>query len=98
MASKLLIKLRIYDAVYAVPVHFFNGMWGCIATGLFAAPRHVKLAYDAENVNCCLIYSNGHLLLNEVLGVLFILGWTVGIMTPFFIILNMLGMFRVDPL
>jgi len=98
LASKLLIKLRIDDAVDAVPVHFFNGMWGCIATGLFAAPRHVKLAYDAENVNCGLFYSNGQLLLNEFLGVLFILGWTVGIMTPFFIILNMLGMFRVDPL
>merc|ERR1712086_547184 len=33
LASKLLVKLKIDDAVDAIPVHFFNGMWGCIATG-----------------------------------------------------------------
>jgi Amt family ammonium transporter len=96
LSSKLLVKLKIDDAVDAIPVHFFNGMWGCIATGIFAAPRHTGLAYGYEN--CGVLYSNGHLLVNEILGVLFILGWTVGLMTPFFGILNMLGMFRVDPL
>merc|ERR1711884_308882 len=37
-SSKLLVKLRIDDAVDAVPVHFFCGIWGCIATGLFCEP------------------------------------------------------------
>lgn len=97
LASKLLIKLKIDDAVDAVPVHFFNGMWGCIATGIFAAPRHTLTAYG-NDVNCGVIYGDAKLLANECLGILFILGWTVGIMTPFFIVLNMLGMFRVDPL
>jgi len=95
-SSKLLVKLKIDDAVDAIPVHFFNGIWGCIATGLFAAPRHTALAYGATN--CGLFYSNANLLVNEILGIGFIILWVAGIMTPFFFALNMLGMFRVDPL
>jgi len=98
-SSKLLIMLKIDDAVDAIPVHFFNGIWGCIATGLFAAPRHVALAYSSTAAeNCGLFYTNGNLLVNEILGVGFILLWVGGTMTPFFFALNMLGMFRVDPL
>ena len=95
-SSKLLVLLKIDDAVDAIPVHFFNGMWGCIATGLFASPRHTLLAYNATN--CGLFYSNGQLLINEILGIGFIILWIGGVMTPFFLTLNMLGMFRVDPL
>ena len=95
-SSKLLVMLKIDDAVDAIPVHFFNGIWGCIATGLFAAPRHTALAYGATN--CGLFYSNGNLLVNEILGIGFIMVWIGGVMTPFFIGLNFLGMFRVDPL
>ena len=32
--TRLLHKLEIDDVVDAVPVHLFNGAWGCIATGL----------------------------------------------------------------
>jgi len=96
-ASKLLVKLRIDDAVDAIPVHFFNGMWGCIATGLFASPRHVAAAYSSSH-NAGLFYDNGKLLVVEFFGILFICLWTMGIMTPFFLVLKVLGMFRVDPL
>lgn len=98
LSSKLLVKLKIDDAVDAIPVHFFNGIWGCIATGLFASPRHVTLAAYGETVGAGLFYDNGRLLVCEIFGVMFIIGWTVGIMAPFFYILKMLGMFRVDPL
>lgn len=95
-SSKLLVKLRIDDAVDAIPVHFFNGMWGCIATGLFASPRHVEAAYSGGGG---LFYGKGFALLGaEILGILFIIGWTVGLMFPFFTVLNMIGWFRVDPL
>lgn len=98
-SSKLLVKLKIDDAVDAIPVHFFNGMWGCIATAIFAAPRHTALAYgDSHAANCGFLYTNGNLLVNELLGIGFILLWVGGLMTPFFIVLNALGMFRVDPL
>ncbi len=36
VASVLLEKMKIDDPVGAVPVHLFNGMWGVLATGLFA--------------------------------------------------------------
>ena len=101
-ASKLLIKLKIDDAVDAIPVHFFNGIWGCIATGLLAEPYRTGIAYG-QNVHVGWFYSWGNgsgdaaLLLCEFLGVLFIIGWTMGIMAPFFMLLNFLGVFRVDP-
>jgi Amt family ammonium transporter len=36
LASAWLEKAKIDDPVGAVPVHFFNGLWGVIAVGLFA--------------------------------------------------------------
>jgi Amt family ammonium transporter len=96
LASKLLCYLRIDDAVDAIPVHFFNGIWGCIATGLFASTRHVERAYAGHSAG--LFYDNGKLLVVQICGVLFIMLWTVGIMSPFFLLLNAVGIFRVDAL
>mmetsp|Transcript_14728 Transcript_14728/g.21998 ORF Transcript_14728/g.21998 Transcript_14728/m.21998 type:complete len:482 (-) Transcript_14728:124-1569(-) len=97
LASKLLVKLKIDDAVDAIPVHFFNGMWGCIATGLFASRRFVTMTYG-ETYSPGLFYGDGNLLLCEICGILFIIAWVTVIMGPFFIALNALGMFRVDPI
>jgi len=88
-SSKLLVKLRIDDAVDAVPVHFFCGIWGCIATGLFCEPGR------SEGVKG-LFYGGGTLLGVEIAGILFIIGWTGVLMGIFFTILNALGIFRVD--
>ena len=96
--KKLLVKLKIDDAVDAFPVHFFNGMWGCLATGIFASPRLVKNAYDMENVGGFLYGTGGALFAAEIVGILFIVAWTVGTMFPFFVILKMIGWFRVDPM
>ncbi len=41
-------KLRIDDPVGAVAVHFMNGLWGTLATGLFAtktAPEEIKWTF-----------------------------------------------------
>jgi len=101
-SSALLVKLKIDDAVDAVPVHFFNGMWGCIAVGLFAEPERTEIAYGSTRYGW--FYSWGrssgdaHLLLIQLLGILWIAGWVAFTMIPFFVGLNALGMFRVDPL
>jgi Amt family ammonium transporter len=100
--SSLLVKLKIDDAVDAIPVHFGNGMWGCIATGLFASPSLVSQAYGTENYgwfyNWGLGNGTGKLLAAEICGVLFIIGWVGLIMIPYFLLLNALGLFRVDAL
>jgi len=100
MGSKILIKLRIDDAVDAVPVHFFNGMWGCIAVGFFAEPSKLAVAYsiDDKELAGVLYGGNGALLGANVCGVLFIIGWVSVLMIPFFTALKFLGLFRVDSL
>jgi Amt family ammonium transporter len=104
LGSSLLIKLRIDDAVDGIPVHLMAGMWGCIATGLFAEPMRTRIAYGEDVTHFGWFYSwaNGsadaNLLLAEIVGILFIVAWTVGIMGPFFFLLDFLGLFRVDAL
>ena len=81
--ASLLVKLKIDDAVDAIPVHFGNGI-GCIATGLFD-----NWGMGNDNVN-------GKLLAVEIFGVLFIIGWVSLIMIPYFFLMNALDIFRVD--
>jgi Amt family ammonium transporter len=100
--SSLLVKLKIDDAVDAIPVHFGNGMWGCIATGLFASPPLVDAAYGTSNYgwfyNWGMGNGTGKLLAIEICGILFIIGWVGLIMISYFFLLNALGLFRVDAL
>ena len=88
--------MRIDDAVDAIPVHFGNGIWGCIAVGLFAEPTRVANAYS-EHGHYGVIYGTGANLLGaQVVGVLWVIAWVTVIMTPYFLLLNAAGMFRVD--
>eukprot|EP00594_Rhizosolenia_setigera_P007584 CAMPEP_0178953464 /NCGR_PEP_ID=MMETSP0789-20121207/8434_1 /TAXON_ID=3005 /ORGANISM="Rhizosolenia setigera, Strain CCMP 1694" /LENGTH=495 /DNA_ID=CAMNT_0020634727 /DNA_START=87 /DNA_END=1574 /DNA_ORIENTATION=+ len=97
-SSALLVKLKIDDAVDAVPVHFFCGMWGCVAVGLFADPAKMDTAgYNSDL--CGAFFGGGGTLLGvEICGILFIIGWISVIMIPFFYGLKVAGLFRVDPL
>ncbi|GMH51865.1 hypothetical protein TrRE_jg5056 [Triparma retinervis] len=92
-ASNLLLKLCIDDTVDAVPVHMANGIWGCIATGLFCDPKLHAVAYGAGVEG--LFYGGGKLLAAEVCLVLFVIGWVSCLMGPFFMLLNKIGWFRV---
>ena len=94
--SKTLILLKIDDAVDAVPVHFANGIWGLLAVGFFADPVHTNDAFSAELPG--VFYGGGSLLLNQLVAVCWIVGWVTATMTPFFLVLKLAGMFRVDPL
>lgn len=106
--SNLLVKLKIDDAVDAIPVHFGNGIWGCIAVGLFAEPERMAKAYStapiAEGGKAGWFYmwgagsGDGSLLAAQICGVLWIIGWVSVIMIPYFHLLNILGLFRVDSL
>lgn len=101
--SKLLIRLKIDDAVDAVPVHLGNGIWGLIAAGLFSKGELMEVAgYQTDHQGWFYEWGEGsadaNLLLCQIFAVLWIMGWVTAVMGPFFIILNKAGMFRVDPL
>ena len=101
-SSFLLVSLKIDDVVDAIPIHLFNGIWGCLATGLFAEPSRVAAVYGSST-HAGWFYSFGqgstdaNLLLCECAGILFIMSWTIGVMYPFFSILSCFNLLRVDP-
>lgn len=102
-ASKLLVRLRIDDAVDAIPVHLANGMWGILAVGLFAnGERMATAGYNAEHEGLFYEWASddpdGNLMVAQISGMCFIFGWVAVIMTPFFFMLNVAGLFRVDEL
>ena len=100
--SNLLVKLKIDDAVDAIPVHLGNGIWGCIAVGLFAEPGRLMAAYGTDHGHYGWFYMWGdgsgdaRLLAAQICGVLWVISWVAVIMTPYFHLLNTLGLFRVD--
>jgi ammonia channel protein AmtB len=81
-----------------------NGAFGLIATGLFASPARLKAAYGSDD-HVGFFYSFSHrggadatLLGIQLLGILFIFGWVMFTMLPFFVWLDTKGWFRSDPL
>jgi len=103
--SKLLIKLRIDDAVDAIPVHFANGLWGVFAVGLFADGHLMRIAgYNGDHEGLFYEWNgpssdrDGNLMAAQLTSIAFIIGWVSVLMIPFFIILLKAGLFRVDPL
>ncbi|VEU44452.1 unnamed protein product [Pseudo-nitzschia multistriata] len=103
IASKVLIKLRIDDAVDAIPVHLVGGAWGLIAAGLFSTPDLMDKAYgQSDHVGWFYEWGRGSgnftLIGIQLIGILFIIGWTTALMYPFFYVLNYFGALRVDPL
>lgn len=76
-----------------------------IAVGLFATPEYIEANYgSAEHVG--LFHSifdrfnsvDFTLLGAQLVGIMFIIGWAVGLMVPFFFVLDRLGLFRSDAL
>ena len=100
-ASRLLIWMRVDDAVDAIPVHAANGAWGMIALGLFASPDRLLMAYG-HDTHVGFFYSvfnrfydvDFTLVGAQIVGCLFIIAWSAAIMTPFFLALDWFGLFR----
>ena len=79
-------------------------MWGIIAAGLFSRKDLMAIAaYGNPGGRQGWFFSwptgsDANLLLCQFCAILWIVGWVVGIMLPFFIVLRALDMFRIDPL
>jgi Amt family ammonium transporter len=103
LSSYLLIKLRIDDACDAIPVHGFSGIWGVVAVGLFSSPTRLEQFYG-RGEHPGLFYSwyvgdsDFSLLGTQIVGGLFIIGWVLFFMLPFFVWLDWKGWLRSDPL
>jgi Amt family ammonium transporter len=99
-SSWLLVQLRLDDAVDAIPVHMINGIWGMIAVGLFASPERLNQAFGNGDYPGFVYPSvdgklSGALLGAQLVGILCIMGWSIGTMMPFFMFLESIGSFRV---
>ena len=102
-ASKLIIRLRIDDAVDAIPVHMFGGMWGVIAAGLFSKPDLLERAFSlTAHVGWFYEWGRGSgnftMIGTQLAAVAFILGWVSFTTGIFFYALNFMGMLRVSAL
>ena len=96
--SKFLVAMKIDDAVDAVPVHFANGFWGVLAVGFFADPDLMAIAGYNSDKGGVFYGKGGDLMVCQLASLGWIIGWVVVLMTPFFMLLKVAGMFRVDPL
>ena len=76
--------LRIDDPVGAVAVHCMNGIWGTIATGLFATT-----SAPGNDTLTGLFYGGGFTLLGkQLLGMFSVIAWTVVTITITFVIIK----------
>lgn len=92
--SKFLLNvLKVDDPLDAIAVHAGAGMWGLLATAAFAT----ETLTAAGNNYGFIMGGNGNLLGCQIVIILAIFAWVMGIMTPFFFMLKKANMFRVPP-
>ena len=85
-------KLHVDDPVGAVAVHMMNGIWGTLATGLFATTK----APGNDTMNG-LFYGGGFSLLGiQFLGFVAVAAWTVLTMTGVFTLIKLIFGLRVS--
>jgi len=95
-SSKMLLKLRIDDPLDASPVHFFCGIWGVLAVGLFADEEFTKQAYYDTKHWGALMGGGGKQLGNQIVGILAITAWVSSTSGLTFFALKMAKMLRVS--
>lgn len=96
-ASVWIEKLKIDDPVGAVPVHFFNGIWGVLAVGIFANGNPDTAAWNGvESAVTGLLYGGGTQILAQLLEVASIFVAVFGLSYLFFKLLASLKLLRVS--
>lgn len=91
-SSKLMKIIGVDDPVDAIAVHGFAGIWGCIATGLFASEALIFRYY--AGVVCT--GGPAEILKYQIVGVLYIIGWVSALTAPIFLLLKLVGYLRVS--
>ena len=107
VASSYLVShiLKIDDPLDAAAVHGFCGAWGLIMAACFSWENNYAVAYanpletdglSFDDVNGCFMGGNGKLLGAALVLILAITAWVLGHMIPFFFLMRMAGLLRVD--
>lgn len=99
VASVLFIdrKLKIDDPVGAISVHFVNGLWGILATGIFADGTYGSGWNGVAGNVSGLLYGNPGQFAAQLIDVGVILVWGVGLSFIFFKLLHATMGMRVKP-
>jgi Amt family ammonium transporter len=96
-ASVLLEKWKIDDPVGAVPVHFFNGLWGVLAVGIFANGNPDTAAWNGvESAVTGLLYGGTTQIFAQLAEVGSIFVFVFGLTYVFFKALAALKLLRVS--
>jgi Amt family ammonium transporter len=97
LASVWLEKWHIDDPVGAVPVHFFNGLWGVLAVGIFANGNPDTAAWNGvETPVTGLLYGGSTQILAQAIEVTSVFVFAFGLSYVFFKVLAALKLLRVS--
>jgi Amt family ammonium transporter len=98
IATAILERLHIDDPVGAIPVHFCNGLWGVIATGIFANGNPATEGWNGVSGPVRgLLYGNPGQLYAQLLEAAAIFVFVFGSSFIFFKILNAFKLLRSIP-
>lgn len=98
LAVAWLEKAHIDDPVGAIPVHFFNGMWGVLSVGIFAKGFPETAGWNGMQTPVTgLLYGGGTQILAQVFEAGSVVVFAFGLSYVFFKILNALKLLRVKP-
>lgn len=108
-ASKFnLHLLKVDDPLDAIAVHAAGGAWGMVAGAAFAAPNMVQAFFGDSPYRGedglpeprpygFIMGGDGRLLGAHLVYIVVLMAWVLGVMTPFFVALKKVGLFRVSP-
>ena len=95
LATFLLERLHIDDPVGAVPVHFFNGIWGVLAVGIFANGGASSAGWNGvDGPVTGLLYGGGTQIVAQIMEVAAIFVVVGGLSFVFFKVLSALRLLR----
>jgi Amt family ammonium transporter len=96
-ASVWIEKLKIDDPVGAIPVHFFNGLWGVLAVGIFANGNPDTAAWNGvESAVTGLLYGGSTQIIAQTIEVTSIFVFAFGLSYVFFKVLAAFKLLRVS--
>jgi ammonium transporter, Amt family len=97
LASVWLETWKIDDPVGAIPVHFFNGLWGVLAVGIFANGNPDTAAWNGvESAVTGLLYGGSTQIIAQAIEVTSIFVFAFGLSYVFFKALAALKLLRVS--